>query len=125
MGLESGAPSIFTTASVCKLVAYMLICATDIQKLYSISKFPKPKYYSIHSEKLLFFTSPASTGSKLQPETFYRIKKNNLEDISSFCRATSFWISGDVCSGFQSQGGSLVCLFDHLSTRGSSDSFPV
>ena len=33
-----------------------------------------------------------------------------------------FWTSGDVCPGFQSQGGSLVCMLPCLHTTDASDS---
>ena len=35
-----------------------------------------------------------------------------LEDISPFCGplVPLFWTSGDICPGFQSQGGSLACF---------------
>ena len=35
---------------------------------------------------------------------------------------TLFWTSGDVSSGFQSQGGSLTCILHHLCKMGTSDS---
>ena len=39
-----------------------------------------------------------------------------LEDI------TPFWTSGDICPGFQSQGGSLACMSCRLCAMDSSDS---
>ena len=41
-----------------------------------------------------------------------------LEDISPFCRAddTLLWTSGDVCPGFQSQGG-FPCLHASLAVN--------
>ena len=39
-----------------------------------------------------------------------------LEDLGAFSGATDtlFWTSGDVCLGFQSQGGSLFCMLSCL-----------
>ena len=75
MGLESGAPSIFTTASVCKLVACMLICAIDIQKLYSISKFPKPKFIQYTLSNLYFLHPPPPLAVNYSPKHFTGLKK--------------------------------------------------
>ena len=32
-----------------------------------------------------------------------------------------FWTSGDVCPGYQSQGGSLACVLSRLRAMDSSD----
>ena len=34
-----------------------------------------------------------------------------------------FWTSGDVCPGFQCQGGSLACVLSRLHAMDVSDSF--
>ena len=47
-----------------------------------------------------------------------------LEDISSFCGATDtpVWTSGDICPGFQRQGGFLTCVLRLIPSMDPSDS---
>ena len=54
--------------------------------------------------------------------------KKNLEDISPFVGPLipSFLTSGDVCPGFQSQGGSLfVCFLTCVIIISTSDATPA
>ena len=48
----------------------------------------------------------------------------NFDDTCPFYRPLRphFWISIDICSGFQSQGESIDCVLSHFHTMNSSDS---
>ena len=56
---------------------------------------------------------------------FFQTK--NLKGISPFVGQliSPFWTSGDLCSGLQSQDGSLTCMLCQLCTMNSSDSLLV
>ena len=47
-----------------------------------------------------------------------------MEGIIPFCFATDtlLWTSGNICPGFQNQGGSLACVLYRLRAMDSSDS---